>query len=129
MNMSSVAFDTHGYYKNLIDAGMDERHAEAIAVGILRAHEVANLATKTDVQTAVDMAQAKTDAKIDRIASELDAKIDRVAAELNAKIDKEISEVKQEIMEVKGELKLLKWMMGATFASVLAILLKTFFGA
>jgi len=124
MSMASVAFDRYDLIKDLVASGMKQEHAESIsgfiATGVLRAHEVADLATRADVQ----MAQSQTDAKI----AKLDAKIDRVAANLDAKIDKEIAEVKQDIAEVKGELKLLKWMLGVIVATNMAILLKTFFG-
>jgi len=51
--MASVAFNTYDFVKSLEDAGMDEKHAAAISAGILRAHEVADLATKADIDLAV----------------------------------------------------------------------------
>jgi len=144
--MASLTFDRHEFIKDLVASGFEEGQAEVISAGILRAHEMANLATKSDVQ----MAQAQTDAKIDRVASGLDAKIDRVAAELDAKINKVASEldakinkvaaeldakidkldakIDKEIIEVKSDLKLLKWMMGVTVAGTMAIFIQNFFG-
>jgi len=100
--MGVVAFNTYEFIKSLEDAGMDEKHAAAISAGILRAHEVADLATKADVDSVVlalrseiaalrsEMreSQAQTDAKIDKVEASLDAKIDKVEASLDAKIEK-----------------------------------------
>jgi len=150
MGTTSLAFDRYDLIKDLVASGMKQEHAESIsgfiATGVLRAHEVADLATRADVQMAqsqtdakiakldakldakIDRVAAELDAKIDRVAANLDAKIDKVAANLDAKIDKEIAEVKQDIAEVKGELKLHRWMLGVIVATNMAILLKTFFG-
>ena len=38
----------------------------------------------------------------------------------------EITEIKLEIIEIKAELKLLKWMMGIILAGVVSLVLKTF---
>jgi len=136
MAMTSVAFDRHEFIKDLVASGFKEEQAEVISAGILRAHEMANLATKTDVQMAqaqtnakIDKVASNLDAKIDRVAGALDAKIDRVAAELDAKIDKEIAEVKNEITAMKGILNLHGWMLGIIIAGVMAIFIRSFFGS
>jgi len=107
--MGAVAFNTYELIKNLEKAGMSETQAEAISTGILRAHEVANLATKADlrevkadvksselalraeiqeVRSEFRESLAQMDAKIDKVEASLDAKIDKVEANLDAKIDK-----------------------------------------
>jgi len=64
--MGAVAFNTYDFVKSLEDAGMDEKHAAAISAGILRAHEVADLATKADLREVKseireELAQLRTD--------------------------------------------------------------------
>jgi len=57
--MGAVAFNTYEFIKSLTDAGIEEEQAAAISAGILRAHEVADLATKADLREL--QAQTKAD--------------------------------------------------------------------
>lgn len=52
-------------------------------------------------------------------------KADRAAEEL-AGYNREFADVRRDITEVRGDIKPLKWMQGATFAGVVAIALKLF---
>jgi len=118
--MAIVAFNTYDFVKSLEDAGMDEKHAAAISAGILRAHEIADLATKADLREL----QASTKAEMRELQAQMEAKIDKV----EAKLEKETS-------EIKGEIKLLKWMlgiilggMGSLIAMGIGLIIKAFFG-
>jgi len=48
--MAVVAFNTHELIKSLEKAGLNEKQAEAISAGILRAHDSADVATKGDLR-------------------------------------------------------------------------------
>jgi len=64
--MGVVAFNTYDFVKDLKDAGIDEKHAAAISNGILRAHEVADLATKADLQEVkTELQELRTQTKAD----------------------------------------------------------------
>jgi len=140
--MGAVAFNTYDFVKSLADAGMDEKHAAAISAGILRAHEVADLATKADLresqaQTKADLREEMTALRIEMRESQAqtDAKIDKVEAKLEAQIDKVEAKLEKETTEIKGEIKLLKWMLGVTLTGVgslivmaVGLVIKVFFG-
>jgi len=95
--MGAVAFNTYEFIKSLEDAGMDEKHAAAISNGILRAHEVADLATKGDLRES----QARTDSKIDKVEATLRTEMQELRAETKA----DLQEVKTEIQELRTQTK------------------------
>ncbi len=66
--MSNVAFDTLTVSKNLQDAGIEPRHAEAIALAVK--DNQGELATKQDIQLLktelkADIEQVKAELKVD----------------------------------------------------------------
>jgi ubiquinone biosynthesis protein UbiJ len=95
--MTTAAFDTLRFSKRLKEAGFTESQAEALAEAIKDASGEAELATKADV------ADVKRDIK-----------------ELELKIDARFE-------GLKGELTLLKWMLGLLLGGTVALILKTFF--
>jgi len=95
--MITVAFDTLKFSKRLKEAGFTESQAEALAEAIKDASGEAELATKADV------AEVKRDIK-----------------ELELKIDARFE-------GLKGELILVKWMLGLLLGGIVALILKTFF--
>src|SRR5215207_6957685 len=76
------AMDTLGYAKRLRDAGIPQQQAEAHAEAA-RDFVMGELVTKTDLQSAVQL----LDAKIGGVEARLEAKLQSVEARLEAKID------------------------------------------
>ncbi|SDW04089.1 DUF1640 domain-containing protein [Nitrosomonas communis] len=48
--MPSISFDTHKFIRRLREAGISEKHAEAIAEAFREANLEAEIATKTDLR-------------------------------------------------------------------------------
>ena len=95
--MTTVAFDTLKFSKRLKEAGFSESQAEALAEAIKDAGGEAEIATK------VDVADVKRDIK-----------------ELELKIDARFE-------SLRGELILVKWMLGLLLGGIVALILRTFF--
>ena len=53
----------------------------------------------------------------------------KAAAKAVAEISQEdrLSRIENELIEIKGEIKLIKWMLGLIIASILSLILKTYF--
>jgi len=136
--MGAVAFNTYELIKTLEGAGMSEEQAEAITTGILRAHEVAGLATKADLrelqaqnkadlqemraEMREEMAALRTD--LQELRAETKADVQGVKAdmrEMELRIDKKL-------VEMKGESMLVRWMLGLIMAGIAGLIIKTFFG-
>ena len=119
--MSVAAFDTLKYAKQLKQAGIPDEHAEAQAAALAEALQAGlqELATKNDIEQL-------------RLATKNDAESLRQEINLQTKSTaNEFAMVRQEIKNldarIDGQLLLLKWMFGATFAGVIAILVRLFF--
>ena len=93
--MAVAAFDTLTVSKDLQQAGIQESHAEAIALAVKQGQ--GDLATKQDI------ALLKTD--IDHLRTELKADIDHLRTELKADIDHLRTELKTDIDHLRTELK------------------------
>jgi len=140
--MGAVAFNTYELIKNLEKAGMSEEQAEVISTSILRAHEVAGLATKADLresqaQTKADLreSQAQTKADLQEVKADLKATETALRAELRESQAQTKAEIDKLEAKFDGEIKLLKWMLGVTLAGVgslvvmaISLVIKTFFG-
>jgi len=118
--MGAVAFNTYDFVKSLEDAGMDEKHAAAISAGILRAHEVADLATKTDVR------ELKADVKASEAA--LRSEMREMQIQIDAKIDNLELRIDKKLTEMRGESILVRWMLGLIMAGIAGLVIKSFFG-
>jgi len=92
--MATYTLDTHATIKQLEDAGMDSRQAEAVVAAISRSD--AELATKADLKTEIATTKA----------------------ELKAEIATTKAELKQEIADLKANM--LKVAMGVAIAIILA---------
>jgi len=106
--------------KSLEDAGMNEKHAAAISAGILRAHEVADLATKADLR------ELKADVKASEAA--LRSEMRELQALMDAKIDNLELRIDRKLAEMKGESMLVRWMLGLIMAGIAGLIIKSFFG-
>jgi len=95
--MSTVTFDTLEFVNTLKSAGMPAEQAEAVSVAVRKAQANAEVASKDDVR-------------------ELDTKTEAAIARLDAKMD-----------GIRGELSAQRWMLGFIAASVLSLVVRTFF--
>jgi F0F1-type ATP synthase membrane subunit b/b' len=152
--MTVVAFDTYELIKKLKDSGFEEPQAEALAEAFVTTHEtyLADLVTSQELKDArqelkQEIAQLRQELKqeIAQLRQELKQEIKDLRQEFNQEIkdlrqefNQEIAQVRQEIKELglkmdvkyesmKGEITLIKWMMGIVIAGILSLILKAFF--
>ncbi len=122
--MSVATFDTLKFANTLKASGVPEKQAEAQAVAFAEVIQVnfKELVTKDDLDQGLAATTKDLRQEINDAEQRLNIKINDVEQRLNAKIDNLSSDLKVQIAQIKGEQVLLRWMMGATFASVLAAL-------
>jgi polyhydroxyalkanoate synthesis regulator phasin len=118
--MAVATFDTLKFANTLKASGVPEKQAEAQAVAFAEVMQVnfKELVTKEDLNATRDELKQE----INDLRVSVKQEIGDVEQRLNAKIDNAVSDLKVQIAQVKGEQILLRWMMGATFASGLAAL-------
>lgn len=109
--MSNILFDTHGFVKRLVGAGMPEQQAEILADEHARLLNE-RLANKVDLehQTALlqrDTAEAKQE--LQRDLAETRTRLERDLAETKAELQHEIAtlkvELQRELAETKADLQ------------------------
>ncbi|HGJ5865237.1 MAG TPA: hypothetical protein ACHBX2_14145, partial [Arsenophonus nasoniae] len=76
--MGQVAFDTQEFVETLENAGLPKEQAKAISIAVRKSHEVADVATKRDLED---------------VRKEIDTRFDK----LDAKIDSQISLVRKDL--------------------------------
>ncbi len=97
--MTSLVFDTQEFLDTLLQAGIPEPHAKAM----LEAQKKSlSEALDTTLVTYSDLTEVKME------------------------LIQEIHKNREEISEVKSDVRLLKWMLGALIAGVMSIMLKLF---
>ena len=105
--MSTFAFDSHAFVKELTEAGMPERQAEVLAGGQLRLIE-ADLATKADIElTRRDIESIRHDIK---------------ALEATTKKEIELIRLEMKALEHRVTATILKWMFGALAGQTVLII-------
>jgi tripartite-type tricarboxylate transporter receptor subunit TctC len=95
--MASLTFDTLKFTRTLEKAGVPTEQAEAFSNAFKDASAEAEVASKRDVER------------------------------LDAKLDKEFSTLRAEVVVVKAEMSVIKWMLGLLLAGVTSLVLKQFF--
>ncbi|MGG2140001.1 hypothetical protein [Symbiopectobacterium sp. RP] len=101
--MGQVAFDTLQASEELQTAGLTSQQAKAISLVVRRSHEVADVATKRDLEDVRKEMQArfeKTDAQIADVRKDLSAEIADVRKDLSA----EIADVRKDIGQIDKRL-------------------------
>jgi hypothetical protein len=123
--MGTVAFDTHEFVKSLKSAGFQEAQAEVLAtqLKVLQESGTANLATRQDMQelqraTRQDLQELQRITKQD--IKELATATKQDLKELELRIENKLE-------SMRGEITLLKWMMGFVLAGIVSLVLKAFF--
>lgn len=120
--MSAVAFDTLKFARALKEkAHLSTEQAEGFAEAIADA-------TSQQLVTKSDLAETKAELKSDlaETKAELKAELAETKAELKADIAETKAELKAEIAAVRGDVALLKWMLGFVLALLSAVTLKLF---
>ena len=104
--MSSMALDTHAYYKNLVATGLRDDQAEAIASGLVNGL-TENLATKDELHSEIALLRSDMGAMEER----LDGKITLVRADMGAmeeRLEGKIAIVRTDMADM--QVKLMRYM-------------------
>ena len=112
--MTSMALDTHAYYKKLIATGLSETQAEAIASGLINGL-TDNLATKDELHSELTLVRADMGAMEER----LEGKIALVRSDMVAMEDRLRGEIGELRGELRGEMNELRAEMGAMEARLI----------
>ncbi|WP_063657298.1 DUF1640 domain-containing protein [Candidatus Arsenophonus triatominarum] len=112
--MGQVAFDTQEFVETLENAGLPKEQAKAISIAVRKSHEVADVATKRDLNDVrkeiearfdkVDARFEKTDAQIADVRKDLSAEIADVRKDLSAEIADVRKDLSAEIADVRKDL-------------------------
>ncbi|MGX8941562.1 coiled-coil domain-containing protein [Symbiopectobacterium sp. Eva_TO] len=145
--MGQVAFDTLQASEELETAGISREQARAISLVVRKSHEVADVATKRDledVRKEIDARFDKTDAHIADIRKDMDARFEKHEAQMQARFEKteaQIADVRKdmttqislvrkdlqlEMAGIRSEQKLIRWMLSAGVLGILSLVVKAF---
>ena len=134
--MSSMALDTHAYYKKLVATGLNDDQAEAIASGLINGL-TDNLATKDELHSELTLVRAdmgameeRLEGKIalvrsdmvameDRLRGEMTGMEDRLRGEMTGMEDRLRGEIGELRGELRGEMNELRGEMGAMEARLI----------
>ncbi|WP_440862583.1 coiled-coil domain-containing protein [Symbiopectobacterium purcellii] len=87
--MGQVAFDTQEFVETLENAGLPKEQARAISIAVRKSHEVADVATRRDLEDAkkdIGVRFDKVDAQIAEVRKDL-------SAEMNLKFERTDAQV------------------------------------
>ena len=115
--MATAVFDTLKASDTLKAAGVEARQAEAIV------HTMAG-AFEDTVATNADLIEVKAELR-QEIAS-TKAELRQEIASTKAELRQDIASTRADIAVVKGDIRLLKWMIGVVLACVVFPILKSF---
>lgn len=79
--MATFVFDTHRAIQNLKEAGVAEAHAEAV-VSLVSSAFNDNVATKTDVERAVERLEQRIEFEVRSLRSDMQAMEQRITLKL-----------------------------------------------
>ncbi|QMT66714.1 DUF1640 domain-containing protein [Xylella fastidiosa] len=127
--MTSVAFDTLKFANRLKTAGVPAAHAEAEAEALAEVLEI-NLQGLAESESKNGKVLARLEANMKEGFAQVDqrfAQVDQRFAQMEKNIDQRFAQVDTRFAEIKGEMLLLKWMLGVLVAGVAALIIKAFF--
>ncbi len=107
--MTNVAFDTLSASKELQDAGIEARQAEAIALVFK--------SSQSDLATKADSDHLRTELKAD--IKELKGDIENLRTEVKGDIKQVKGDIENLRTELKGDVRWLRWAMAAVIAVML----------
>ncbi|MDS9991061.1 DUF1640 domain-containing protein, partial [Xylella fastidiosa] len=120
--VTSVAFDTLKFANRLKTAGVPAAHAEAEAEALAEVLEI-NLQGLAESESKNGKALARLEVDM----KEGFAQVDQRFVQMEKNIDQRFAQVDTRFAEIKGEMLLLKWMLGVLVAGVAALIIKAFF--
>ena len=117
--MANAAFDTLTVSKELQDAGIEAKHAEAIAWAVKQGQ--GDLATKQDLnllktELKSDIEQLRTELKSDN--KHLKSDIDHLRTELKSDIEQLKTEMEANFDKLKSDINWIKWSMAIMIAII-----------
>ena len=134
--MAAIAFDTLKFARRLKDVGVPEAQAEAQAELMAEAFvfNMDALVTKDYLEQCLDARFAAQDARLDKKFAAQDARLDKKFAAQDARLDKKfaaqdarLADHDLQFVELRGELKLHRWMLALILVtSVVPYLQKIF---
>jgi hypothetical protein len=130
--MAAIAFDTLKFARRLKDVGVPEAQAEAQAELMAEAFvfNMDALVTKDYLEQCLDARFGRLDARFGRLDARFgrqEAGIDQKLSTLEARFEKRFVDHDLQFAEVRGELKLHRWMLALILVtSVLPYLQKIF---
>ncbi|MGX8939302.1 hypothetical protein ACWWJF_00500 [Symbiopectobacterium sp. Eva_TO] len=112
--MGQVAFDTLQASEELETAGISREQARAISLVVRKSHEVADVATKRDLED---------------VRKEVIARFEKTEAQI-ADVRKDMQLVRKdlqlEMAGIRAEQKLMRWMLSAGILGILSLVVKAF---
>ncbi|CAJ0996375.1 hypothetical protein SODG_004984 [Sodalis praecaptivus] len=135
--MGQVAFDTLQASEELQTAGLTSEQAKAISLVVRKSHEVADVATKRDledVRKEIDARFDKVDARFEKHEAQMQARFEKTDAQI-ADVRKDMTtqislvrkDLQLEMAGIRSEQKLIRWMLGALIAGMVSLVIKAFF--
>lgn len=118
--MSSTTFDTLKFANKLKAAGVPSAQAEAEADALA----VALGEQRVELDALISAQRKALEDAVKPDFSEAGLRSENAITRMEAKIDKGFAEVDKGFAEMKGEMLLLKWMLGVLIAAMAALLVK-----
>lgn len=127
--MPVAAFDTLKYAKQLKDAGIPEKQAEAQTAALADALHtgIQDLATKSDLRNEIEKLRQELKGDMAQHRQETKSDIEQLRQEVKNDIEQLRQEMKHGDAMLRQELALLKWMIGALTAISIGIFIRLFF--
>ncbi|WP_291970912.1 hypothetical protein [Candidatus Symbiopectobacterium sp.] len=116
--MGQVAFDTQEFVEKLESSGLNREQAKAITLVVRQSHEVADLATKRDLE----------DVRKDLTVQIADVRKDLSAEIADVRKDMQLvrKDLQLEMAGIRSEQKLIRWMLSAGVLGILSLVVKAF---
>jgi len=112
--MAVATFDTLKFANTLKAAGVPDKQAEAQAVAFAEVIQInlKDLVTKDD---------------LDVVSKEIKQEVKDAEQRVNTKIDNGLNDVKVQFAAMKGEMVLIRWMLGLLVGGVATLVIRTIF--
>lgn len=123
------AFDSYYHIEKLKHSGIPEPQAKVIieVQKDILTETIDMLATKTDLNAAIQELRIDMDQRFMRLESKMDLGFQQVESNTELKLLKMEAKLSEKIFENTQEIKVLRWMGGVLIAGVLSLVLHAFF--
>ncbi|MFS1539489.1 MAG: hypothetical protein ACL7BU_13300 [Candidatus Phlomobacter fragariae] len=102
--MGQVAFDTQEFVETLENAGLPKEQAKAISIAVRKSHEVADVATKRDLE---DVRKDLT-TQITEVRKDLSAEIADVRKDMAARFEKNEAQIQARFEKTDAQIALIR---------------------